>query len=111
MPREIRRIAAFLETPIDENQWPVILEHCSFDYMKAHGASIAPLMEGVFREGANSISNKGTNGRWRDVLTASDIARYEETARKEFGQECANWLATGKYWPHLSPESGCNVVE
>jgi aryl sulfotransferase len=95
-PREIRRIAAFLETPIDEDQWPVILEHCSFDYMKAHGASILPRAEDVFNEGAKSFFNKGTNGRWRDVLTASDIARYEAMAREQLGEECAHWLATGK---------------
>ncbi len=96
MPREIRRIAAFLETPIDENQWPAILEHCSFDYMKANGASVMALAEGVFHEGAKSFFNKGTNGRWRNVLTAHDIARYEEMASKELGEECARWLATGK---------------
>jgi aryl sulfotransferase len=96
MPGEIRRIAAFLETPVDENQWPAILEHCSFDYMKANGASVMSLAEGVFYNGAKSFFNKGTNDRWRDVLTAHDIARYEERARKELGEECANWLATGQ---------------
>ncbi len=84
------------ETPIDENKWPAILEHCSFDYMKSHGASILPRAESVFQDGAKSFFNKGTNGRWRDVLTADDIARYDAMARKELGEECANWLATGK---------------
>lgn len=96
MPGEIRRIAAFLDTPIDEKRWPDILEHCSFEYMKAHGAKDFSLVEGVFNGGAKSFFNKGTNGRWRDVLTAEDIARYEETARRELGEECAKWLATGK---------------
>jgi aryl sulfotransferase len=50
----------------------------------------------VFDGGATSFFNKGTNGRWRDVLTAEDIARYEQTARRELGEECARWLATGK---------------
>jgi aryl sulfotransferase len=36
MPGEIRRIAAFLEIPIDEAKWEAILEHCSFAYMKRH---------------------------------------------------------------------------
>jgi aryl sulfotransferase len=64
--------------------------------MKAHGAKDFSLAEGVFKDGAKSFFNKGTNGRWRDVLTADDSARYEEMARKELGEECANWRATGK---------------
>ncbi len=95
MPGEIRRIAAFLETPIDETRWPTVLEHCSFEYMKAHAARDFSPAEGVFDGGAKSFFNKGTNGRWRDVLTADDSARYEEIARKELDAECANWLATG----------------
>jgi aryl sulfotransferase len=96
MPGEIRRIAEFIGAPIDEDRWPVILEHCTFEYMKAHAAQGFSLAESVFDGGATSFFNKGTNGRWRDVLTAEDIARYEQTARRELGEECARWLATGK---------------
>jgi len=95
MPGEIRRIAAFLETPIDETRWPTVLEHCSFEYMKAHAARDFSVAEGVFDGGAKSFFNKGTNGLWRDVLTTDDSARYEEIARKELDAECANWLAAG----------------
>jgi aryl sulfotransferase len=35
------------------------------------------------------------NGRWRDVLSADDIARYERTATVMLGRECAAWLANG----------------
>jgi len=34
MPGEIRRIAEFLEIPINELRWNAILEHCSFEWMK-----------------------------------------------------------------------------
>jgi len=40
--------------------------------------------------------HKGTNGRWRDVLTAEDSRAYEERTRKELGEACAHWLATGE---------------
>jgi aryl sulfotransferase len=96
MPAEIRRIAAFLDTPIDQRRWPAILEHCSFEYMKAHGGKDFSMVEGVFNGGASSFFNKGTNGRWSNVLTADDSALYEEVARRELDEECANWLATGK---------------
>ena len=34
MPGEMRRIAGFLDIPIDESRWPDIQEYCSFDWMK-----------------------------------------------------------------------------
>jgi aryl sulfotransferase len=92
----MRRIADFLDTHVEEDRWPAILEHCSFDWMKAHAAKAAPL-GGVFWDGgAEVFINKGTNGRWRDVLTAADCAAYVATARAELGEECAAWLARGQ---------------
>jgi aryl sulfotransferase len=95
MPRQIRRIAEFLEVQIDEERWPAILEHCSFDYMKAHAEKSAPL-GGVFWDGgARTFINRGTNGRWRDVLTMQDSLKYEVMAQDQLGPACAEWLATG----------------
>jgi aryl sulfotransferase len=93
MEGEIRRLAAFLEIDVDEKTWPAILEHCGFAYMRA--AAIAkddPFLKG----GGATFYNKGTNGRWRDVLTADDIARYEAEAARHLTPACARWLATGE---------------
>ena len=57
-----------------------------------HADLSAPLGGAVWEGGASTFINKGTNGRWRDVLTAEDIARYEATAERELGTECARWL-------------------
>lgn len=96
MPGEIRRIAEFIETPIDESKWETILLHCSFDYMKANASKSVPL-GGVFWDGgAETFINKGVNGRWRDVLSAEDVARYEQRAASELESSCAHWLATGE---------------
>jgi aryl sulfotransferase len=95
MPGEIRRIAAFLEIPIDEARWPAILEHCSFDYMKRNATMSVPLGGLFWDGGAETFIHKGTNGRWRDVLPAEDSARYEERAVAELGPDCAAWLASG----------------
>jgi aryl sulfotransferase len=94
MPGEIRRIADFLDITIDEAHWPAILEHCSFDYMKNNGDKMVP--PEFWNGGGRTFINKGTNGNWRETLTAGDIRRYEETARRELGAECANWLANGR---------------
>jgi aryl sulfotransferase len=96
LPGGIRRIADFLDIPVDQQRWPAIVEHCGFPYMKAHAAQCAPL-GGVFWDGgAESFVYKGINGRWRDVLTPQDCERYESVARRELGEECAHWLATGE---------------
>jgi aryl sulfotransferase len=96
MAGEIRRIARFLEIEIDETQWPAILEHCSFDYMKKNADSLSEMGQGFFDGGLKNFIYKGTNGRWRDVLSAEEIERYERTARENLTADCARWLATGE---------------
>jgi aryl sulfotransferase len=92
---EMRRIAGFLDCDIPEDRWPQILDHCTFDWMKAHAENVAPLGGAIFEGGAGKFINKGTNGRWREVLTAEDVAAYERRALAELGPECARWLAEG----------------
>ncbi len=95
MAREIRGIADFLEIEVAPGDWPAILEHCSFDWMKVNAAQVAPL-GGVFWDGGpGTFINKGVNGRWRDTLTVADIADYEAMAVTELGEECARWLTAG----------------
>jgi aryl sulfotransferase len=92
---QIRRIADFLDVPIYPERWPAIVEHCSFAWMKRHADLTAPLGGGLWNGGASTFIHRGTNGRWRDVLTADDVARYEAKAERELGAECARWLAFG----------------
>lgn len=96
MPGEIRRIAAFLDISIDESKWEQIQLHCSFDYMKANAAKSVPLGGAFWEGGAETFIHKGTNGRWREVLSAEQIDRYEKRALTELGPECSHWLATGE---------------
>jgi len=95
LPGQIRRLAGFLDFAIDEDRWPAILEHSGFDYMKAHAGDVAPLGGALWDGGAATFINKGTNARWRDVLSPEEIARYEQMAREKLGEACARWLATG----------------
>jgi aryl sulfotransferase len=92
---EMRAIAEFLAIEVADEDWPAIIEHCSFDYMKAHADHVAPLGGAIFDGGAGSFINKGVNGRWRDVLSPEDVAAYEHMAREKLGPDCAHWLATG----------------
>lgn len=96
MPGEMRRIAAFLEIPIDEGRWGEILEYCSFGWMKRNATRSAPLGGIAWDGGAQVFINRGVNGRWAETLTLEDVVRYETLAARELGPECARWLATGR---------------
>jgi aryl sulfotransferase len=93
---EMQRIAHFLEIPIDETRWPMLVEHCTFDYMKAHAEELTPLGGAIWEGGAQTFMHRGENGRWRDALDAEDIRGYEARVLLEVGADGARWLATGE---------------
>ena len=95
MGREIRRVARFLEIDIEAEQWPAILEHCSFDYMREASKRIE-MLDMIFKGGGGTFIHKGTNGRWKDVLTPAEIAKADEVAAKNLTPDCAHWLKTGE---------------
>ncbi len=92
----IRQIADFLEIKPDAASFSKIVEHCTFDYMKAHAELAAPRGGVMWNGGAKTFINKGTNGRWRDTLSAAEVRAYEAKTLKELGPACAKWLAHGK---------------
>jgi len=96
MPTQIRQIAEFIDCPIDESTWPMILEHCSFAYMKKNAAKTVPAGGEFWEGGAETFVHRGTNGVWKDSLPTEDIARYEAIALQRLGQDCAHWLMTGE---------------
>lgn len=96
MESEIRGIAGFLGIPIKGERWPDIVRHCSFDYMRNHAAGAIPLGGSIWKGGQKAFIYKGVNGRWRDVLTESEVDKYERIAREQLGEDCAQWLADGR---------------
>jgi aryl sulfotransferase len=96
MPAEIKRMAEFLEIDVEESHWDDILKHCSFDYMKKHSEKSVPLSGVLWEGGSQTFINKGTNGRWKDVLSKEDNERYEKISREQLGEEAAKWLSTGE---------------
>jgi aryl sulfotransferase len=96
MPREIKRVAEFLEIDIDPAKWEDILEHCSFDYMKKHSTKSVPLGGAFWDGGSDTFINKGTNNRWKDILPKEDSDRYEKLCEQKLGKEATRWLNTGE---------------
>ncbi len=96
LPGQIRAIADFLDITVDESLFPTIVEHCTFSYMKAHAALLAPRGGANWEGGGATFIHKGTNGRWRDELTPEECAAYEARAVEELGPDCAHWLSFGE---------------
>lgn len=81
LPGQIRRIAAFLDVPVQEDRWEAIQTYCSFDWMKRHASQSASLGAAFWDGGGEVFFNKRTNGNWHEVLTAQDCADYEKRGR------------------------------
>ncbi len=92
----IRRIAEFLDIEIDEERWPDIIEHFTFDYMKKNANSLLEHFPDMFEGGLTKFVYKGTNGRWRDGLTSEENEKYERIANSHLTPDCAHWHATGE---------------
>jgi aryl sulfotransferase len=91
LPAGIRRIAEFLDIPIDDARFPDIVAHCRPDHMRKAAAG-DPLLNMVFKQGATTFINKATNGRWRDVLSPEEIDLADRIAARELSPDCAAWL-------------------
>ena len=93
---EIRELAAFLDIQPEADKWDAIIEHSTFEWMKANAAHVTPMGGEIFEGGAQTFINKGTNKRWKDVLGDQDIKEYIELGMRELGEECFNWVRNGK---------------
>lgn len=92
---EIRRLANYLEIELDEDELPGILQRISFGGMKKNFTNIMPEADMIWRGGGKTFMNKGTNGRWRDVLSEADLKLYGAAVARELTSDCAEWLEHG----------------
>jgi aryl sulfotransferase len=92
---QMHRVADFLDVTIDEQQWPAVVERCTFAAMKQRSAEIGDFDRG-FVGGADTFLYKGTNGRWRDVLTPDELAAFDRRSAELLPAEAIAWT-TGRF--------------
>jgi aryl sulfotransferase len=92
---EMRRIAEFLDITVPSEKWPAVVERCTFESMRARGDEIGAFA--LFEGGAKSFLFKGTNGRWRDVLTPDDLEAYAKRVAELLPADAAAWLEHGRH--------------
>jgi aryl sulfotransferase len=93
---EMRRIAEYLGIAVDEDAWPRVVDAATFATMKKNPDAIIPGMEAAFEGGAKSFLYKGTNQRWKGVLTEEELALYPKAVEKVLSPEAAAWLEQGR---------------
>jgi aryl sulfotransferase len=93
---EMRRIAGFLGIDIPEKLWPELVEAARFETMKKNGAQILPHATMAWDKGYERFLFKGSNERWRGVLSEEQLARYEARVNAELEPVLAQWLANGR---------------
>jgi aryl sulfotransferase len=94
-PRAIREIADFLGIAIDDGRANAIAEIVSFDNMKANSDKFLSSGGRLWVGGGDTFFNKGTNGRWRDEISAENLALYDQAADRVMSPECRRWTETG----------------
>jgi aryl sulfotransferase len=91
----LRELAEFLGVELDPARLPGMAERCSIEHMR-EAAAAAQFFDVVWEGGPASFFNKGTNGRWRDVLSPREADLAEEIAVRRLPADCAHWLVTGQ---------------
>jgi len=79
---EMRRIAAFLSIETPPDLWPRLVEAATFDAMKRDGKILMGRANDYFEGGSDRFLFKGSNGRWRDLMSADDLELYEKAAAR-----------------------------
>ena len=95
LEREVRRIGDFLEIDVPESAWPHIVKAVSFEEMKRQGELYAPGGGAQWEGGAKTFLHRGTNGRWREVLSDEELTLYDAACERTLTQECRDWLENG----------------
>ncbi len=92
---EMRRIADHLGISIPESSWPAVVARCTFEAMRENESMVGD-MSIAFEGGTKGFLFKGTNGRWRDALTADEVASYQKRLDSELPPEASRWLERGR---------------
>lgn len=96
---EMRRLAEFCAIDVAEERWPAIVDAVQLAQMRkdatAGGDDPAAF---IFEGGIARFLYKGTNGRWRDVLTDDDLELYDKAA-STLDPQLRRWLEGGRHAP------------
>jgi len=92
----VRRVADYLSIDLSPARARQVTESSTFDYMKRNVEQFHPLPDStMLKDGPARFFYKGTNGRWKDVLTKDDLELYQQAVARALTPDCARWLENG----------------
>ncbi len=92
---EMRRVAAALGVPIDEERWPAFVEAATLTSMRSRAADTAPEAHlGLWSSPERFFRSGGTRD-WASQLSSGDLAHFEERLRRLAG-DAAGWVINGR---------------
>lgn len=92
---EMRRVAAALGVLVDEDRWPQFVDAATLSSMRARASEVAPDAHlGMWRSPADFFRSGGTRD-WAALLTAEDVAHFEERLDLLAG-DAAAWVRQGR---------------
>jgi aryl sulfotransferase len=98
LPGTVKQLAEFIGLAMTSVEISAVVKAVSFGRVKQQAlaeSALSSKVPEVFKGGQATFINKGTNGRWRDVLTDEDLDLYKETRDKVLSPDCATWLEEG----------------
>jgi len=98
LPDAVRTLADFAGIEADAEKIARVAEATTFATVKQkieQDDSEDP-MALTFAGGRKGFFFSGSNGRWKDILTDSDLLLYEEAKRRVMTPDCADFLERGK---------------
>ncbi len=93
--REVRRIAQFLDIGVSDERLAEVVEATTFGQMKKSAEEYAPGGGVHWKGGAETFLHRGTNNRWRDVLSDEELALYDAACERTLDPACRKWLEQG----------------
>lgn len=93
-----RAVAAFADIPATEEDIVRVVGETDFSRVRKKAEETPPhadTMRPIFKDGVKTFYFKGTNGRWKGVLTPNDLALYEQAKKRVLCEGCARWLEEG----------------
>ncbi len=94
----VRRLAEFGGIDVDDAKVARVVERTTFANMKKKASESEDpnaLRPQFFAGGSKTFFHKGTNGRWRDVLSEEELKLYEDAKARVLEPDCARWLEEG----------------
>nr|VFJ54379.1 MAG: aryl sulfotransferase [Candidatus Kentron sp. DK] len=95
----VRRIAGHLAIDASPKRISRVAEVSTFDYMKRNTDKTNAIPPKVLKGGPAGFFHKGTNGRWRGVLSEDDLETYRRAVARVLSPDCADWLENGGMIP------------